>query len=202
MFRRSSSESLVASYAVLSSRLFWKLFFVYALLSAVTAVSVVTILGGRLREIAYEQESRRLHDSAMTMAGLLDDSFDLSRHTNLTSAVHAIAGENRTRITLITDDGIVVEDSERAPATMENHANRAEVVQARKTGQGSAQRVSPTLGIPMLYLALRIGDEAVPVGYVRLSVALDAVEAEIDFVQQLVVGTFSSSVCWRWLRFF
>jgi two-component system phosphate regulon sensor histidine kinase PhoR len=190
MFRRSFSESLVASYAVLSSRLFWKLFFVYALLSAVTAVSVVTILGGRLREIAYEQETRRLHDSAMTMVELLDDSFDRGRHTNLTKAVHAIAAKNRTRITLITDDGIVVEDSERDPATMENHADRSEVVQARKTGQGSAQRVSPTLGIPMLYLALRVGDETAPVGYVRLSVALDAVEAEIDFVQQLVVGTF------------
>jgi len=190
MFRRSFSESLVASYAVLSSRLFWKLFFVYALLSAVTAVSVVTILGGRLREIAYDQETRRLHDSATTMVGLLDDSFDRGRHANLTAAVHSIAAENRTRITLITDDGIVVEDSERDPATMENHADRTEVVQARKTGQGSAQRVSPTLGIPMLYLALRVGDEVAPVGYVRLSVALDAVEAEIDFVQQLVVGTF------------
>ena len=175
---------------MLSSRLFWKLFFVFAFLSAVTAVSVVTILGGRLRDIAYEKESRRLHDSAMTMVGLLDGSFDRSRHTDLTATVAAIAGENRTRITLITDEGAVVEDSEHDPTSMENHADRTEVAQARKTGQGSAQRVSPTLGIPMLYLAIRVGDEAAPVGYVRLSVALDAVEAEIDLVKQLVVGTF------------
>lgn len=175
---------------MLSSRLFWKLFFVYALLSAVTAASVITILGNRLRDIAFEQESRRLHDSATTMVGLLDDSFDRTRHGSLTQAVKTIAAENKTRITLIKEDGVVVEDSERNPSTMENHADRAEVEQARRTGTGSARRLSPTLGIPMLYLAIRVGDESAPDGCVRLSVALDAVEAEIDFVQQLVVGTF------------
>lgn len=126
----------------------------------------------------------------MTMVGLLDGSFDRNRHTNLTEAVAEIARENRTRVTLITDEGIVAEDSEHDPTSMENHADRSEVAQARKTGQGMAQRVSPTLGIPMLYLAIRVGDEAAPVGYVRNSVALDAVEAEIDLVKQLVVGTF------------
>tara|TARA_R110002072_G_scaffold303126_2_gene494876 strand:- start:8058 stop:9833 length:1776 start_codon:yes stop_codon:yes gene_type:complete len=170
--------------------LFWKLFFVFALLSAVTAFSVVTILGGRLRTIAYEKESRRLHDSAMTMVGLLDGTFNRGRHTNLTEAVAEIAHENRTRVTLITEEGIVAEDSEHDPTSMENHADRSEIVQARRVGQGMARRVSPTLGIPMLYLAIRVGDETAPVGYVRNSVALDAVEAEIDLVKQLVVGTF------------
>jgi len=124
------------------------------------------------------------------MVRLLDGSFDGSRHSNLTAAIDTIATKNRSRITLIKDDGVVVEDSERDPATMENHADRPEIVQARGSGSGTAQRISPTLGISMLYLALRVGDESTPVGYVRLSVALDAVEAEIDFVQQLVVGTF------------
>lgn len=175
---------------MLSSRLFWKLFFVYALLSAVTAVSVVTILGGSLRDIIYHQESQRLHDSALTMVALLDGSIDRSRHPHLTEAVADIAKENQTRITLITDDGLILEDTERAPATMENHADRSEVVDARKSGQGSAQRVSPTLGIPMLYAAVRIGNEAEPVGYVRLAVPLDSIEAEIAFVKQLVFATF------------
>ncbi len=175
---------------MLSSRLFWKLFLVYALLSAVTAVSVITILGDRLRDIAYEQESRRLHDSATTMVGLLDGSLDHTHHQSLTESVNTIAAKNRTRITLIKEDGVVVEDSERDPSTMENHAGRPEVEQARWSGTGSSRRLSPTLGIPMLYLAIRVGDDSAPDGYVRLSVALDAVEAEIDFVQQLVVGTF------------
>lgn len=175
---------------MLSSRLFWKLFFVYALLSAVTAVSVVTILGGRLQEIIYREETQRLHDSALTMVASLDNSLDSSRHSHLTEAVAQIAAENRTRVTLITDDGHVLEDSERDPSAMENHADRAEVADARDSGQGSAQRVSPTLGIPMLYTAVRIGDSAKPVGYVRLAVPLDSVEAEIAFVKQLVLATF------------
>jgi two-component system phosphate regulon sensor histidine kinase PhoR len=159
---------LTESKAVLSSRLFWKLFFVYALLSAVTAASVITILSHRLREISFEQESRRLHDSATSMVGLLDGSFERTHHQDLAAAVRTIATENRTRITLIKEDGVVVEDSERNPSTMENHAERPEVKQARQTGTGSAQRLSPTLGIPMLYVAIRLGDESAPYGYVRL----------------------------------
>ncbi|NQV24900.1 MAG: HAMP domain-containing protein [Rhodopirellula sp.] len=175
---------------MLSSRLFWKLFLVYALLSAITAASVITILGDRLRGIAFEQESRRLHDSAVTMVGLLGNSFDTARHISLTEAVNAIAIENSTRITLIREDGVVIEDSESDPLTMENHADRIEVELARKSGTGSSRRVSPTLGISMLYLAIRVGDASNPVGYVRLSVAMDAVEAEINFVQKIVGGTF------------
>ena len=175
---------------MLSSRLFWKLFFVYALLSAVTAASVVTILGGRLREIIYREETQRLHDSAMTMVASLDNSLDRSRHSHLTEAVAQIAAENRTRVTLITDDGQVLEDSERDPSAMENHSDRAEVIEARKSGEASARRVSPTLGIPMLYMAVRIGDSSEPVGYVRLAVPLNSVEAEIAFVKQLVLATF------------
>lgn len=175
---------------MLSSRLFWKLFFVYALLSAVTAVSVVTILGGRLQEIIYREETQRLHDSALTMVAALDNSLDRSRHSHLTEAVAQIAAENRTRVTLITDGGQVLEDSERDPSAMENHADRAEVAEARRSGQGSAQRVSPTLGISMLYTAVRIGDSSEPVGYVRLAVPLNSVEAEIAFVKQLVLATF------------
>lgn len=138
---------LTESKAVFSSRLFWKLFLVYALLSAVTAASVITILSHRLHEIAFKPESHRVHDSATTMVGLLDGSFERTRHGNLTETVTTIAAENRTRITLVKDDGVVVDDSERKPFTMENHAERPEVVQASQTGTGSAQRLSPPLGI-------------------------------------------------------
>jgi hypothetical protein len=156
----------------------------------VTAASVIEILSHCFREIAFDQESRRLHDSVTSMVSLLGGSFKRTHHANLVAAVTTIAGENRTSITLIKEDGIVVEDSERNPSTMENHAERREIVRARQTGTGSVQRLSPTLGIPMLYLAIRLGDDSVPHGYIRLSVSLNAVEAEIDFVQQLVVGTF------------
>jgi two-component system, OmpR family, phosphate regulon sensor histidine kinase PhoR len=174
---------------VFSSRLFWKLFGVYSLLSAVAAFSIVTILGHRQREIIFDQEHRRLHDSAATVLNLLDEAFTNVPDGALEGSIRAIAAENETRITLIRVDGTVVVDSERDPLTMENHGDRVEVLQAKTSGIGSARRASPTLGIEMLYLAMRAGDASSPAGYVRVSVPLDSVEAEVFSVQRLVLVT-------------
>jgi two-component system, OmpR family, phosphate regulon sensor histidine kinase PhoR len=174
---------------VLSSRLFWKLFCVYALLSAVAAVSIITIIGHRQRSVVYDQIHRRLHDSAFTVVNLLDEPFAFALDQRLTESLKAIAAENGTRITLIAADGTVVDDSEHDSQSMENHAARFEILQAKREGTGSARRTSPTLGTPMLYLAVRAGEASSPVGYVRVSVLLDTVEAEVASVQRLVVGT-------------
>lgn len=174
---------------MLSSRLFWKLFSVYALLSAVAAISIIIILGHRQREVIYAQVYERLRDSAYTAVNLLDEPFASAPDEFPTDSIRAIARENGTRITLIADDGTVIDDSEHDPESMENHASRTEIRQARRDGTGSALRTSPTLGIPMLYLAVRVGDAASPVGYVRVSVLLDSVETEVAAVQRLVVVT-------------
>ena len=49
------------------------------------------------------------------------------------------------RLTLIDADGTVLFDSEKDPAALENHADRAEVQQAFATGQGQSSRHSETL---------------------------------------------------------
>ncbi len=172
-----------------SSRLLWKLFAVYALLSAVAAVCSITILGNRQRAIVYDQVHRRLHDSAVTVNHLLENPFVAEPGPGLAASIEAIAAENSTRITLIAENGAVVADSEHDPKTMENHGDRSEVVQARTAGTGLARRTSPTLGIPMLYLAIRVEKTGQPGGFVRVSVPLDSVEAEVGLVQSLVVVT-------------
>ncbi|MBM83909.1 MAG: PAS domain-containing sensor histidine kinase [Planctomycetaceae bacterium] len=174
---------------MLSSRLFWKLFGVYALLSAVASVSIIGILGGRQREVVYDQVYRRLHDSAMTLLNQLDDPFSKPPADSLSESLKAIAEENGTRITLIGVDGVVLTDSESDPSEMNNHGDRFEVLQAKSEGIGSARRDSPTLGIPMLYLAVRFGEASDIIGYVRVAVPLDLVEKEVATIQRLVVVT-------------
>ena len=52
-------------------------------------------------------------------------------------------------------------DSDIDEATMEDHGNRPEIEQALKTGRGSADRSSSTLGEVMLYEAMRLADGSV-----------------------------------------
>jgi two-component system, OmpR family, phosphate regulon sensor histidine kinase PhoR len=59
------------------------------------------------------------------------------------------------RITVIAADGRVLADSQSEVATMENHAERTEVLQAMKTGEGYATRRSSTVQTQLLYYAVR-----------------------------------------------
>ncbi len=62
------------------------------------------------------------------------------------------------RLTLIAPDGVVLADTGADPSSMENHLNRAEVLQAISTGWGEAVRPSETVGTRMLYLAMAFPD--------------------------------------------
>lgn len=74
------------------------------------------------------------------------------------------------RITLIAPDGSVLFDSNDNPQTMENHADRPEVIAALQNGTGDASRVSATLREQTYYYAIRMQDGSV----FRLATATDS----------------------------
>ncbi|GAB6926630.1 ATP-binding protein [Paenibacillus sp. JCM 10914] len=80
------------------------------------------------------------------------------------------------RVTFILKDGAVIGDSEGDPLTMDNHAYREEMVEARTEGSGSTIRRSDTLSQDMLYVALPVQSGNEFDGYVRLSVSLKEVD--------------------------
>jgi len=88
------------------------------------------------------------------------------------------------RITLINSKGVVLGDTDADPKTMDNHASREEVLQAREKKIGESLRFSHTVGKDMLYLAKQIEG----VGYVRIALPLNTVTSEFSlFFKTLVV---------------
>ena len=83
---------------------------------------------------------------------------------------------SRMRLTIIALSGKVLGDSMEDPASMENHSNRPEVIEALSKGLGRSIRPSPTLGQNMMYVAVPVkqGDQAIAV--VRFAVPITAVE--------------------------
>ncbi|MEG1657896.1 MAG: ATP-binding protein [Oscillibacter sp.] len=69
--------------------------------------------------------------------------------------------DDGTRITWVAGDGRVLYDNWERATDMENHADRAEIQQALRTGRGSAVRWSATLSQNALYVALRLDDGSV-----------------------------------------
>jgi two-component system phosphate regulon sensor histidine kinase PhoR len=70
-----------------------------------------------------------------------------------------------TRTTIIARDGLVLADTEADPKTMENHAGRPEVAAALKGNTGAATRLSHTVGVEFLYVAVPSGDKVVRLAY-------------------------------------
>jgi two-component system, OmpR family, phosphate regulon sensor histidine kinase PhoR len=93
-----------------------------------------------------------------------------------------------TRITVILPSGKVIGDSEKLPDSMDNHANRPEIIQALSLTTGVKQRFSTTLNEDMLYVALPLTDGDTVESVVRLAVSLNAIHKHgQSFYAQVVI---------------
>jgi two-component system, OmpR family, phosphate regulon sensor histidine kinase PhoR len=111
------------------------------------------------------------------------------------------------RVTFITQEGLVVGDSAESAAgvaTMENHAQRPEVVLARERGLGMSRRHSDTINVDMLYVAVPVTHPSI--AYVRVAVPLSSIRQQlisavsatlialnVALISALVIGWFVSS---------
>jgi len=157
----------------------------------------------RQREVVIQQLRQRLRDAASIGTDLFADALTLPQNEKLQRQVVRLGKQTGARFTLITEDGTVLADSWHAPANMENHRNRPELVEARRRGIGEAQRVSPTLGIPMMYFALRVGEADHPKGFVRVALSMADVDEQVAAVRRIIwttslIGT-AAALALTWL---
>jgi len=80
------------------------------------------------------------------------------------------------RVTLVTADGLVVADSQSEPQTMENHADRPEIIEAMAAGSGRSMRHSATINRDLLYYAVRQPSRAGKPFVMRFALPQETVE--------------------------
>jgi two-component system, OmpR family, phosphate regulon sensor histidine kinase PhoR len=99
------------------------------------------------------------------------------------SAIDAIckqAGKaSETRFTVILPSGAVIGDTWETPQNMDNHAGRPEVAGALKSGQADSRRFSNTLQQNVVYVAIAVSRDSLPIGVVRASIPLARMETQI-----------------------
>lgn len=173
-----------------SSRFFWKLFISYTLLNLAATVTFVVIVSGWQQDVVIEQVRQRLFDSAVLLRTDLEELLPEGPSEQLQSQVRQLGDEIDTRITLVAMDGEVLADSKRDDlaqvAAMENHKDRPELVHAANRGYGTFERSSPTLGQPMLYVAVLAGDRSAPLGMVRTALPMTEIHARVGAIQRLI----------------
>ncbi|HSM85708.1 MAG TPA: ATP-binding protein [Candidatus Limnocylindrales bacterium] len=87
-----------------------------------------------------------------------------------------------TRATIIAHDGTVLADSQADARTMENHAGRPEVAAVLHGSTGASSRLSHTVGIEFLYVAVPSGDKVA-----RLAYPLSTIRSQISGIQRALL---------------
>jgi len=160
-------------------RILWKLFAAFTFLSVITAIFLTSFLVVRLRSDVEKKISQRLESNAVLAGETFRKDFHEGDIPGIQNRAKTLASELHLRITVIDKQGKVVADSERDPASMENHGNRVEFTEAVEKGFGENTRLSGTLNFPMKYVAVRIADDNDIIGVVRIAVPLSEVQLEL-----------------------
>jgi two-component system, OmpR family, phosphate regulon sensor histidine kinase PhoR len=157
-----------------TGRIFLKLILTVTCVLAVALV-VADVLTSRVAEQSYIDTLRReLTERSRTLA--------LQPEADLRSAVREYARAGQARVTLVAPDGAVLADSDADPDRMENHRGRPELRAALEGREGSSIRLSPTLNIRFLYVAIPAG-----YGAIRLAVPLSRIDAQVSRVREQVL---------------
>jgi two-component system phosphate regulon sensor histidine kinase PhoR len=149
------------------SRIFVKLF-----LAALVVIGACTISLDLLIHKAWENMLRREIDTSLRqktqMFALRVESAPTTSYQQIAEQAAPAAG---ARITIIDSNGKVLADTEADPGQMENHGSRPEFAAALHGQPGSSTRLSKTVNVELLYVAVPI-----PGGAVRMAYPLSAIQ--------------------------
>ena len=149
-----------------------KLFACFLAVAALALLVPVYYVRPVLHEALLQDALDRLHQEALLVQGLLESETD-----RVDVAALAAMERGNIRFTLMDARGtVILESGKPAKDTMDNHADRPEVMQAMRTGFGSATRFSSTLQTELIYATLRLQN----CNILRLAMAFAGVKQRID----------------------
>ncbi|MCL6622593.1 MAG: PAS domain-containing protein [Syntrophobacterales bacterium] len=155
---------------------------------AVLGVAAATWISTRIwRHFLLTQTNADLEAQARFLAHIARERW--SRPENLDDLCKKVGRATGVRLTLVAADGRVLGDSLRDPAAMENHADRREIQEAVRGRVGVHARLSPTVGLPMTYVAVPITEDGRTIGVARAALPATAMKAPVRQVYlQVLVG--------------
>lgn len=163
---------------------FRKLLAVAFLLIAVTLFVLDFDLGRYTARRQTENVEQRLGAEAQILAGELKDLAP----EQVAPWAKLAGARARARVTVIDPQGVVLGDSEHDIESMENHANRPEILEAHRTGtKGSSIRHSATLDRDLCYLAIPVNYAGHPDYVLRLAVPLQDLDVAIAAVRRRIL---------------
>lgn len=165
----------------------WKLFFSYLSLCLLLVLGLFAAVDHLLLKRLTEESRESLLNQARLAAMLAEQQSESSPQV----LAQKLGAEIKSRVTLIAADGRVLGDSgvsDEQLQTVDNHAGRSEVQDARSGGIGTSLRYSSTLRTTMLYAAVRCPLQG-GFGVLRLALPLERLDAAKQTLHTVLGGT-------------
>lgn len=149
------------------SRIFAKLFAAFLMVVLIATIATDVAVRSRWEDSLFQQ----IHTSLVEKVRALAAAVEHEPNRPLPELAEEFGAAVDARVTIIDSSGRVLADTRANPLEMENHSTRPEFIAAFHGHVGSATRVSHTVGIPFLYVAVPIHG-----GAVRLAYPLSAIQ--------------------------
>lgn len=162
--------------------------YVVLILSLTTIVSL--LISRQTTENTLQEIHHSLSIRGQFLAELSKSLSPFSDQTSLTSlnqTIVELGKKTQSRLTLISENGTVLADSQKSPQSMDNHANRPEIIAARQQSIVPTTRYSQTLRKEMVYLALPVVIDQKLQGFVRVSLPLTIIDKKLSQLRFTVV---------------
>jgi len=133
----------------------WRIALPYVALIIATILGLGLYLSNFIRQTYLDNLETELSAEARLAAEIIGPMLAEGVDTNeIDSLSKSWSKRLGARVTIIAADGTVLGESHTDRTQMDNHADRPEIVQAGREGQGSSARFSATLEEFLLYIAV------------------------------------------------
>src|SRR3990172_5685533 len=156
--------------------IFKRIFILYAIIILLSVFLIELYITDTVRKNYRDN----LKENLSIQATLISSGIPFRPPSPLDALCRRLKEASGARITVIAPNGKVIGDSDTASNHMDNHAGRLEIQQASMNGIGMAIRYSDTLRHDFLYVARKVMAGEKPRGYIRMSVPLKGVDAEVN----------------------
>jgi two-component system, OmpR family, phosphate regulon sensor histidine kinase PhoR len=165
----------------------WRITIPYVILILLTMLVLGFYLSKLLEQTYLENTESKLTTEARLVGDVIAPVIKSEAAPNLDEAARHWAEILEARVTIIAPDGTVLGESHEDRSQMDNHLNRPEVASALKNGQGSSTRFSHTVGYQMMYTAVLIQENGIPLGVARVALPLQQVEAYLAHLRNVLL---------------
>lgn len=169
-------------------KILWKQFLLSFLTITLILFLFTIFIISELKKYDESLTEERLFTTANLLCEVLKTPIAEGKREEIKSLVPELGKKIGVRITIIARDGVVIGDSEHDPATMENHAERPEVIEAVSKGVGKSKRYSITIKKDLFYVAVPLKDKRGEVeAIVRTALPLGFIEKAFSSIKSKII---------------